>query len=79
MQMIQLSYFRTRKLEQLLTIGEACGVLAVSRTSMYRLTRSRQIEHFRVGAKICFSERQLHAYLDRHRRRAIGYDEDQRS
>ena len=54
-----------------LDVREAAEVLGVSRSLIYKLAATREIEHLRIGAKILIERRSLDEYL-RAARRPIG-------
>ena len=61
-------------LEPLLTIDATCGVLAVSRQTLYRLVRAGELHPTRVGERMRFRPGDLRAYVDRHREPSFPRD-----
>ena len=57
---------------QLLSIAEVCRLLSVSKSSAYRLARSRAIASYRVGKVVRVKQEDLNAYLQRNLRRPVS-------
>lgn len=57
--------------EPLLTVGDVCEVLAISKHVLYRLLRAGELSPSRVGGRLRFESQDVRAYLDRHRE-AVG-------
>jgi len=51
---------------KLLTVEEAASILRISKPTMYRWTANRKIPHYKAGARILFSEKQIQEYLSQH-------------
>lgn len=45
------------------TVSEAAAYLRLSRSSVYKLAERRELDHFKVGARLLFSTEQLDAWL----------------
>lgn len=56
----------------LLTVNDVASLLAVSRDSVYRLVRCRELVPYRVGERLRFAAADVDAYLERRRERAPG-------
>ena len=50
---------------RLLTVSEVAEQLCVSSGLVYKLARTGQIEHHRIGARLRFSQQQVDDYLQR--------------
>ncbi len=50
--------------DQLLTVRQVAKLLAVSTTTVYRLTRSGEISSLKVGGSLRFRSRDIAAYAD---------------
>ena len=42
-----------------LTTGEACDLLRISSSSLYRLTAGRRVPHVKIGGKLLFPKEKL--------------------
>jgi excisionase family DNA binding protein len=49
---------------QLVTMEEACALLSVSRTTIYRLRRDGHLRAAQIGRKLLFRLRDLDAFVD---------------
>lgn len=56
---------RTELVSRLLTVNQAAEALNVSRWTIYRLVRNREIRAVRVGERLRFRTSDLESYLDR--------------
>jgi excisionase family DNA binding protein len=54
-------------LEPLLTVAAVCGLLAVSRQTVYRLIRAGELHPSRVGERLRFVPEDVRDYLERNR------------
>ena len=55
---------RLQEAENILTFADACKYLCVSRSTLYKLTSNKEIDHFKPNGKmIYFSKAQLNSYI----------------
>jgi excisionase family DNA binding protein len=54
-------------LETLLTVSEVCGLLSISKQTLYRLLHAGELHPSRVGERLRFAPADVRAYLERHR------------
>ncbi len=54
-------------MEVLFTVKEASNLWRISKGKLYQLVENRKIQHFRIDARVLFSEQQLEQYLDSRR------------
>jgi excisionase family DNA binding protein len=54
-------------IEPLLTLSTVCGVLAVSKQTVYRLVRQGELRPTRVGDRLRFEPEDVRDYVSRHR------------
>jgi excisionase family DNA binding protein len=59
--------YNVSPLEPLLTINAACGVLQVSRNTLYRLVERGELHPSRVGERLRFRPDDVRDYLERGR------------
>jgi excisionase family DNA binding protein len=59
-------------MDQLLDVTEARRALGISRPTLYRLIRSREIAVVKIGARTLFRADDLHHFIDQHVRPAAG-------
>jgi excisionase family DNA binding protein len=57
----------TTTLSPLLTVNAVCGLLAVSRQTLYRLIHAGELNPTRVGERLRFEPADVRTYLERHR------------
>jgi excisionase family DNA binding protein len=58
-------------LEPLLTVGDVCQLLAVSKPTVYRLLQAGELHPSRVGERLRFEPEDVRGYLKRNRE-AVG-------
>ena len=51
--------------DRLLTVNAAASLLSVSRQSIYRLIRSKELQPVKVGKRLRFRVSEINRYLDR--------------
>jgi excisionase family DNA binding protein len=54
----------------LFTVSETCQILVISRTTLWKLVRSRKIKAFRMGRCVRFTRAALEEFLARTEKRA---------
>ena len=59
-------------LEPLLTVASVCGLLDVSRQTLYRIINDGQLVPIRVGRSPRFEPNELRRYIDRRRGEVAG-------
>ena len=54
---------RSPELQKLLTVKEALWTLGISRTTLWRQLHDHQIECVRIGSRVLFEPKAIHAYI----------------
>ena len=58
-------------LEPLLTVTAVCGLLGISKQTVYRLIRAGELRPTRVGDRLRFEPDDVRAFVERHREAVV--------
>jgi excisionase family DNA binding protein len=62
----------TSSVPALLNVGDVCGALRISRTTLWRLVRDREIAIVKIGDRTLFEPAAVEAFIASQRREAVG-------
>src|SRR4030042_4064421 len=52
---------------ELLSVSAVCRLLAISRSTLYRLLQHRELTHIRIGSRLRFAECDIQSFISKHR------------